>query len=136
MNTAIDSCLILLTYKGKVLLLQQDDIFKQLQNNTWHLIEKRTTQDQSTQEAITQEVERETHIRLEDVSLLMSMSSQNRREYLFHAQLTDSDVNRIQRAEGRIIQFFTLRELKKLPLAASTNYFLTEDKTLQNLPLS
>lgn len=136
MNTAIDSCLILLTYKGKVLLLQQDDIFKQLQNNTWHLIEKRTTQDQSTQEAITQEVERETHIRLEDVSLLMSMSSQNRREYLFHAQLTDSDVNRIQRAEGRIIQFFTLRELKKLPLEASANYFLTEDKTLQNLPLS
>ena len=137
MTTYIDSCLILLTYKGKVLLLQQDDILHQFSNNEWHFIEKIKEKNKSIIETIIQEVERETNIKLDSVSFILSVLHNDRMENLFHARLTDKNVNNIQRAEGRVLSFFTVQELKKLKLRSSTQLILSEYNTLiENLPIN
>lgn len=126
----IDSCLILLTYKGKILLLQQDDILNQFENNSWHFIERIKNKNETVEKAIIREVEHQTQLILDSVSFVTSVFYNDRTEYLFHARLTDNHVNSIKREEGNILQFFTLPELKNLHLGKTTKLFISKYKAL------
>lgn len=127
-SSAIGLCLILLTYKGKVLLLQQENLLDPQNNNSWHFIKKLKPKELTPEKAIIQEVHRETHIKLDEVTLLSSVMNNDVIQYLFHAKLSDKHVNNIERAEGRILQFFGLNELSKLQIQQSTKSFFSSNQ--------
>lgn len=129
MSSTIGLCLILLTYKGKVLLLQQENILEPQNSDAWHFIKKFKLKDTSAEKTILQEVERETKIKLDRVTFLSSVVHNDVVQYLFHARLSDKHVNNMQRAEGRILQFFGLNELKKLRIQPSTKLFFSDNQT-------
>ncbi len=127
MTPYIDQCLILLTYKGKVLLLQQDNVLPIPNTNEWRFINKIKKKNVSAEKTIIQEVFRETNIMLDTVELLSSTPLDDTTQHLFHGKLTDKHVNNIQRAEGRNLQFFGLKELAKLRIHPLTQVFFKDN---------
>jgi hypothetical protein len=123
---------ILLTYKGKILLLQQENVLPTDFDNKWHFIKKAKVKDASAEKTIIQEVYKETHIQLDTVTLIAKKVHETKIHYLFHAQLSDQHVNSIIRGERRLLQFFRLQELLKLQTQPSTKLFLLDDTTLFN----
>lgn len=133
MNTVssyIGLYLILLTYKGKVLLLQQENVLNSHNDNEWHFIKKVKARDKFGEKTIIEEVFKETQLKLDSVTLLSKVLSKDTVQYLFHASLSDKHVNNIERAEGRILQFFGLNELNKLIIQPSTKSFFQKNRTL------
>ena len=126
MTATVDSCLIILTYKGKILLLQQDDVLNNLPHNDWHFIERIKEKNKTPQETIMREVKRQTEVKLSEVSFVARISRNGNMTYLFHARLNDNNVDNLKRDEGKLLQFFTLQELKRLRLKESTKLFLPE----------
>lgn len=122
--------LILLTYKGKVLLLQQENILDSHNDNEWHFIEKSKTKDKLAEKTIIEEVFRETQLKLDGVTLLSKELSSDTIHYLFHARLNDKHVNSIERAEGRVLQFFSIPELSKLKIQSATKSFFQKNRAL------
>lgn len=108
--------------------MQQENILEPHNNNAWHFIKKLKPKEISPEKAIVQEVERETHIKLDEVTLLSSVINNDVVQYLFHAKLSDKHVNNIERAEGRILQFFGLNELSKLQIQQSTKSFFSSNQ--------
>ena len=53
----------------------------------------------------------------------------------FPAQLTDDDVNNIQRAENQLLDFFTPKELTKLLLSKPTQEFISRHNNLIVKPI-
>lgn len=129
--------LILLTYKGKVLLLQQENILDSHNDNEWHFIEKSKVKDKLAEKTIIEEVFRETQLKLDGVVLLSKELSEDTIQYLFHARLSDKHVNNIERAEGRVLQFFSISELGKLKIKRATKSFFQKNRALiENLSIS
>ena len=122
----VDAGLIILTYKGKMLLMHRSlrpAIFEQ---KIWSLIGCEKTKNESCEEAIAREVEGEISIKLDAVELLFSLFDEDRKKYLYHAELTDDNVNNIKREDGQSLEFFTPKELRKLVLTDSTKLFLSK----------
>lgn len=136
MLNKIDISLILLTYKGKVLLkLQnytpaQQDKKTLAQQNIWCFISGSKEKNKSFEESISSSVERETSVRLRTIEFIASPLFNDIRKYFYHAKLTDENVNNINRSNGQILQFFTLKELEKLNLTVSTRLFIAEHRSL------
>lgn len=122
--------LILLTYKGKILLLQQENLLSTQNENAWHFIKKVKEKDTFGERTIIQEVLKETQILLENITLLSSEKHEDSVQYLFHARLSDKNVDSIERGEGRILQFFGLNELNKLTIQPSTKSFFQKNRAL------
>lgn len=122
--------LILLTYKGKVLLLfhRKSPIDESIK--AWRFIGTGKDQQKSFEESIRDEVERETGLKLNTVKLLSNIEHKDRIYYLYHGQLTDRDVNEIARKEGQLLEFFTLKEIEKLQLATTTKLFVSKHQDL------
>lgn len=127
-NTAVG--LILLTYKGKVLLVLHETIPTIMEKNIWRFIGKVKEKDKSFEETISSEVEKETGIKLTGVEFLSSALYNDQKKYFYHAALTDDNVNNIKRGERQLLQFFSLRELEKLPLTISTRQLVIKHKDL------
>ena len=108
--------LILLTYKGKVLLMNKSDGPMDTQQHAWTLIEGAASQKEMTEKALIKEVERQMGIKIEKAERVA--------ESYYHAQLTDNDVNNIDRSEGQLLDFFTRRELDNLLLSSPTQQFI------------
>ncbi len=137
MISTIDLCYILLTYKGKILLLQQENVLADTNVNAWHLIKKTKAKDTSPEAAIIREVQKETNIKLDEVTLLAKVASEGTVQYLFHTKLSDKHVNNINRGEGRVLQFFGLNELAKLQIQSSSKSFLSHNVSiLKNIAIS
>ena len=131
MGKKIDSGIILLTYKGKVLLtMMRDSRQALLKQGTWSFICGLKEGNESLEESIVREVKGETHITLFGVEFLSSQLYEDRTNYLYHAALTDDNVNNIERDEGRSLDFFSVQELEKLPLTPSTKLFIEKHKDL------
>lgn len=114
--------IILLTYKRRVLLKRKDFILDRREQNFWHFIVGVKDKNESFEEAIQKEVEKETGIKLEAIELI----SHNKKEYFYHACLTDSNVNDIVRPEGEVIEFFSLKELDSLSLSILTKLLISK----------
>ena len=126
----VDSSLILLTYKGKVLLMHRNVLPNMLKINDWCFIGGVKEKNKSFEETISRDVERETSIRLERVELLSEPLNNDRRKHFYHAKLTDKNVNEIKREDGQTLDFFTLRELDRLRLSESTRLFIVKHRNL------
>ena len=114
--------LILLTYKGKVLLMYRSDSAIDVQKHEWCLIGGEKGKDESFEEAMTRRVEKEANIKIDEVEFV----SKN----CYHARLTDDNVNNIKREERQLLDFFTLREIQNLSLTEATKQFIEKHGSL------
>lgn len=130
MATATDVGFILLTYKGKILLMLHETIPTILGQDIWHFIEQVKEENKSFEETMCNEVERQTCIKLTGVEFLSSARYNNQKKYFYHAELTDTNVNNIKRRERQLLQFYSLHELEKLHLAISTRQLVSRHKNL------
>ena len=126
----VDFALILLTYKGKVLLTFQGDNSNVLNNAIWHFIGGIKQKNKSEIETITKLVERETGIKLASVDFLSKQSLKDISEHLYWAKLTDDNVNNMDRGEGQLINFYSVAELENLCLSTSTKHFISKHSEL------
>ncbi len=121
--------MILLTYKEKILLMIRDyDLIARLKK-TWCMIGGKKESNESFDKAITRKIKEEMNIEVHNVKLLLISPSLNRDIHFYHGRLTDNDVNRIERSDGQELQFFNLKELDKLQLAASASLFFTKHRS-------
>ncbi len=114
--------LILLTYKGKALLMHKQKSVIDEEKHPWSFISGIKEDKESFENAMTRRVEKETGIKIENVEFVS--------ELCYHARLTDDNVNRIQRAENQLLDFFTFKEIKKLFLSNLTAQFMLKHGSL------
>lgn len=114
--------LILLTYKGKVLLMHKQKSVIDEERHPWCFIEAIKRKKESFEDAIIRTVEEETGIKIENVEYAS--------KFCYHARLTDDNVNKIRRAENQLLNFFNTSELEKLYLSKSTENFMSKHFSL------
>jgi NADH pyrophosphatase NudC (nudix superfamily) len=119
------SGLILLTYKGKVLLMHKEKSVIDEEKHPWCLIGGIKGKKESFEQTLSRRVQNETGIKVANIEFVS--------EFCYHAHLTDDNVNQIQRKEHQLLDFFTPRELNKLFLANSTQEFITKHGSLISL---
>lgn len=110
--------LILLTYKGKALLMYKTNSPVDEEKHEWCFINGKRDDKESFEEALSRKVEKEASIKVDGVERVF--------ENFYHARLTDDNVNQIKRGERQLLDFFTLREMQKLHLEASTKSFISK----------
>lgn len=120
------TCLVLLTYKGKILLTRRDS--SPIVQSPWCFIEGKKEKNKSIEETISTRVEKETSLKLASFEFLSSSMHENSRKFFYYAGLTDTDVNNIQRDEDQTLHFFTLPEVEKLTLTSSTRMFIASHR--------
>lgn len=121
-----DSSLILLTYKGKILLMTREEINSNI-SNPWVLIGGVRNKSEKLDQTILRIVEKETGLKLDGVTPVFEYNGEGGRKVLYHASLTDKSVNNIHRIEGHLLNFFSLQEALKLPLSPLTHTFAASD---------
>ena len=121
MNNSSPS-LILLTYKGKALLMHKQKSVIDEEKHPWSFIGGIKENRESFENAMSRRVENEMGIKIENVEYVS--------ELCYHAKLTDDNVNKIKRAENQLLDFFTLKEVKKLFLSSTTAQFISKHSAL------
>lgn len=122
MDDKILRSLILLTYKGKVLLMHKVNSPGDKEKHPWCFIGGIKERKESFENAMARKVEKEMGIKIENVEFVS--------ESCYHARLTDDNVNQIKRTENQLLDFFSLRELKKLFLSSTTAKFISKHGAL------
>lgn len=117
--------LILLTYKGKVLLMHKQKSVIDEERHPWCFIGGVRENKESFEHALSRRVEKEAGIKIENVEFVS--------ENCYHAKLTDDNVNKIKRAENQLLDFFTPKELNKLFLSRLTQAFISKHGSLITL---
>ena len=88
----------------------------------WSLIGGICEKKESFEKALSRRVGKEMGITIENVEFVS--------DSYYHAKLTDDNVNKIERSEGQLLDFFTLKEIDKLLMSPSTRQFITKLKEL------
>lgn len=122
MDAKISPGLILLTYKGKALLMYKSNGPIDEEKHPWCFIGGIKGEKESFEKAMARRVEKETGIKIEKVEFVS--------EFCYHARLTDDNVNKIERAENQLLDFFSLKESKKLFLSSTTTQFISKHGNL------
>ena len=122
MDDKISPASILLTYKGKALLMYKRNGPMDEEKHAWCFIDGIKENKESFENAMARKVEKEMGVKIEKVEFVS--------ESCYHARLTDDDVNKIKRAEGQLLDFFTLKELGKLFLSSTTAQFISKHGAL------
>lgn len=137
MNHKLNESLILLTYKEKILLMIRNHVFNSGVTKVWRMIGGKKENNESFEKSIVRRIKEEMNIKISDIKLLIVVPSESKDTYFYHGKLTDNNVNLIERSEGQELQFFGLKELDKLQLAASTDFFFTQNRnTIEELLLN
>ena len=110
--------LILLTYKGKALLMHKQKSVLDAEKHPWSFISGVKEKKESLEKTLAKRVHKEMGIKIENVEYVS--------DSYYHARLTDDNVNSIKRAEHQLLDFFTLKELKKLFLSSDTYDFVSK----------
>lgn len=122
MDNKIGRGLILLTYKGKALLMNKSNSSIDQEKHPWCFIGGIKGEAESFESAMKRRVAIETGIEIEEVEAVS--------ESYYHARLTDDNVNKIKREENQLLDFFTLKDLKKLFLSNTTAQFVAKHSSL------
>jgi len=125
-----DAALILLTYKGKILLMLQNSSPLVIKDKLWCFIGGSKQKNKSVEASISKLVEKETSIKLPSVEFLSTGLIDEQTSYFYHANLTDENVNNIKRDNDKIFNFFSFREITKLTLTPATKLFVSKHKDI------
>ncbi len=117
--------LIFLTYKGKVLLMHKQNSVIDQEKHPWSFIGGIKEKRESFEKTLTRRVQKEMGIKIDNVEFVS--------EFCYHARLTDDNVNHIKRSENQLLDFFTLKEVKKLSLSSQTAKFILNHGSLVTL---
>lgn len=86
------------------------------EKHPWCLIGGTKEKKESFEKALSRKVQKEAGIKIENVEFLS--------EFCYHAELTDDNVNNIQRKEHQLLDFFSPKEVAKLFLSGETARFI------------
>ncbi|MEK7168806.1 MAG: hypothetical protein AAB778_02235 [Patescibacteria group bacterium] len=117
--------LILLTYKGKVLLMHKQDGVLDNKRHPWCLIEGARSKTEPFEKTLIKHVQKEMGIKINNIETVT--------DSYFHARLTDDNVNSIKRSENQLLDFFSPKEVKKLFLSVKTADFISNHESLITL---
>ena len=113
-----------------MLLLSPDMPTTGTPQHLWRLISGEKEDPESFEQAICRKIKHTTKLELTNIQLLSPAAHNKGRPYkgkhFYHGELTDNDVNSIERREGQRLEFFTLVELEKLTLTEATHGLLNE----------
>lgn len=126
----LNESLILLTYKEKILLMIRDYVLNSGKQKIWCMIGGEKICNESCERTIARYIKEEMNIKIADVKLLLVVPSDSKDTYFYHGKLTDNNVNLIERAEGQELQFFDLKELSKIQLSETADFFFTQNKNI------
>ncbi|HRN95856.1 MAG TPA: NUDIX hydrolase [Candidatus Levybacteria bacterium] len=126
METITDQVNIILTYKGKVLVMHTENNPLLLNEVVWRFIGRNREKGKSMEETILREVEKQTGIKLSHIEFLSTIQEDTIQKHFYHGRLTDTNVNNMNRDRGQTIQFYSMRELEKIPLSSSTKKFISQ----------
>lgn len=115
--------------------MHKDYILETVDANPWHFICGVNDKSGTSEEAIYREVKKETSIDLSSVELLGSIDEDNRKKYFYHASLTDENVNSMTQRDGKILGFFSVKELDNLLLSLSTKLLISLHGSVLEKPL-
>lgn len=96
----------------------------------WRFIGRNKEKGKSMEETIRREVNRQIGVNLQNIRFLSTVEDDTTQKHYYHGQLTDAQVNNMKRDNGQTIQFYTLKELGKIPVSPSTRDFLTQHSTI------
>lgn len=130
MLNKLNESLALLTYKEKILLMIKNYVLNSGAQKTWSMIGGEKGDGETSEKTIIRKIKEEMNIRINDIKFLLVSPSGNKDTYFYHGKLTDNNVNLIERSEGQELQFFDLKELNKITLAASANQFFSQNKEI------
>ncbi len=122
MDSKSPQSLILLTYKGKVLLMYKSNSPVDKEKHEWCFIGGIKDKRESIESALYRWVKKEIGVQIETVEFVS--------DSCYHARLTDDNVNRIKRSEGQLLDFFTLKEVRKLFVSNATEQFISKHSDL------
>jgi hypothetical protein len=94
------------------------------EQHPWCLIGGIREKKESFEKALSRKVHKEAGIKIENVEFVS--------EFCYRAELTDDNVNKIQRKDNQLLDFFAPRDLNKLFLAGSTQAFISKHGSLIN----
>ncbi|OGH15433.1 MAG: hypothetical protein A3E68_03255 [Candidatus Levybacteria bacterium RIFCSPHIGHO2_12_FULL_39_39] len=114
--------MIVLTYKGKILLMNKSTDPTDEKKHPWSLISGAKGQEESVKMILTRRVKKEMGIVISNIKFMS--------EFCYHAELTDDHVNHIERAEGQLLDFFTLKEVEKLFLSSQTKKIISKHSSV------
>ena len=108
-----------------------------LRKSAWKFVGGIREANESFQEAIVKRVFSITGLKLNGIEHLSTITTDKERKYLYHAKLTDKDVNNIERANGFLLQFFTIKEIDLLTLSTTTQIFVDRHREfIENVNMS
>lgn len=110
--------LILLTYKGKALLMYKKSSPIDEIKNAWSFIAAIKNTKEPLVNTLIKVVEKEMGIKIDNVETIT--------DTFYHARLSDDNVNQIKRDEDQLLDFFTPKDLEKLSLSQSTSQFISK----------
>jgi NADH pyrophosphatase NudC (nudix superfamily) len=122
MADKIIPALILLTYKGKALLMNRQNNAIDEEKHPWCFISGINKENESPEETLKRRVEKETGIRIQNIKPISRLC--------YHAELSDEDVNNIQREENQLLSFFKPVEVSKLLLTRSSEHLFQKHSAL------
>lgn len=88
------------------------------QEYPWSFISGLPEKRESLEKALIKRVEKEMGIKIENIEFVA--------DYYYHARLTDDNVNNIVRSANQLLDFFSLKDLKKLNLSLETREFIAK----------
>ena len=83
---------------------------------------------QSPERTINRRIKFLTNLELENIRLLSKPGKNDKDKYYYHSELTDHDVNFMERREGQRLEFYTLEELDNIILSSTTKLFVEENR--------
>ena len=112
------AALILLTYKGKALLMYKYENSIDDEDHEWTFIRVVKKGKEPIKNTLAKMVWKEAGIKVDEIEFV--------NDNFYHARLSDNEVNNIKRDELQLLNFFTLNEVRNLTLSPSTKNFVTE----------
>ncbi len=106
--------------------MRKDYVIDPREQNPWHCIAAVKGKSESFEESMLREVKKETGIHLKTTALL----DRDREKHFFHTHLTDANVNNIVRQDGKVLGFFSPKELDTISLSDETKSLITSHKDL------
>jgi hypothetical protein len=122
-------CLVILTYKRKLLLKRRDNCSPTANENQWTFFGNSDGKREISKSSLMREMENEMHISISLANLITEKDNAMFNNW-YVAGLTDKDVNEIKRRDGQELEFYSIREVEKLSLADSSKMLFSEQKAL------
>ena len=118
---------LLITYKGKLLLTTRDLIINDHIKNVWGFLGEGKLKKNSKKNSVAREITDATKLTLNDIEVV-ELADDADSKVLYHAKLTDDDVNCIVRRSGERLEFYDMNELDNLTLTQATNSIISKNR--------